>query len=114
MSMADRSHSNYSSFLPVAPSESHPLSKSDIPPGCYEEFITHERGKPDFVKWGGPIDFAPVKMPGNVFGTPLRDCLAGFGVYNPEERLFQKWAAAGKTHIHFKIMVSFPFFFGLG
>ena len=109
MSMADRCH-NYSSFLPVAPPPSHPPSTSIIPRGCFEEFITHTRPKKiDHFIWGGPIDFSPIELPNNrnknVFGTPLRDCLAGFGVRDPDQRLFESWAATGKTHIDFKIMV---------
>jgi hypothetical protein len=110
-SMADRNH-NYTSFLPVAPPSSHPVSTSPIPRSCFEEFITHplRSARPDLVKWGGPVDFGPVKLPDkqnkNVFGTPLRDILAGFGLRDPEVRLFQSLAAAGKSHIDFKIMVS--------
>jgi hypothetical protein len=116
-SIADHRSYNYSSFLPVDVSPFDPLTmttSSIIPPNCTEELINIDyinfSKAPDPLKWGGCIHFQPFKLPDNknrnVHGTPLRDCLAGFGLRDPEQRIFQSLAAAGKTHIDFRIKVS--------
>jgi len=106
-------------LLPT-PSPSRPLTTSFIPPGCFQEFVLPPRyknkrpgSKTQSGKWGGPIGFAPFLVPykgalGNkgVLGTPLRDCLDGFGLKDPEERIFGSLASAGKSYIQFMIMVS--------
>jgi hypothetical protein len=87
------------------------VTTSSIPPDCFEEFIIHppyKDKKPGLNKWGGIIDFLPIKISDNnhALGTPMRDCLRGFGLKDPDQRLFESLADTGKPHIEFMIMVS--------
>ena len=105
----------------MTPSPSRPVSTASIPPFCYEELVIHHQyGNNVFYvdknmdpdTWEGPIiDFLPIPAPANqgTLTTPMRDCLHGFGLKNPEERLFRSLASAGKTHIEFRIMVSWAY-----
>lgn len=88
------------------------MTTSAIPHDCVEEYLPLYKlndAEPDLEKWGGIIDFLPVQVADNegALGTPLRDCLSGFGLSNPDERLFESLADAGKPHIELMIKVSF-------
>lgn len=111
---ANSSSYPFSPILPLTASPSRPVTTSSIPPDCFEEFVIHpphKNKKLDLNKWGGVVDFRPIEVTDNkcVLGTPMRDCLSGFGLNNPDERLFQGLADAGKSHIEFMIMVSWSF-----
>ena len=91
-----------------------PLTTSVVPPGCFEQFVVHpyyknvepSRNVPG--KWGEPIEFRPISLPinKNALGTPMHDCLHGFGLEDPQTRVLSSWAAANKNHIRFMIHVS--------
>ena len=104
----------YSPILPLTPSPSRPVTTSAIPRDCFEESVIPPPYKNitslDLTKWGtgSIIDFRPIQVYENqgTLGTPLRDCLTGFGLHDPEERLFQSLAGARKSHFELIIMVS--------
>ena len=99
--------------LPTAPYQ--PLT-SIVPSNCVEDLIIHSHYKNAkssrnaLDKWGGPIEFRPISpstKKKKILGTPMLNCLQGVGLADPKERVFSLWAAAKKTHIEFKIMVSY-------
>ncbi|KAF8168563.1 hypothetical protein B0H34DRAFT_793144 [Crassisporium funariophilum] len=98
--------------LPYIHPHDLPLTTSDVPPDCFEEFACpglYKCIKPlakTRSDWGGPISFYPVPYEQNktTLGNPMRDCLYGIGLKDPDTPIFRQLAEAGKTHIAFVIM----------
>ena len=100
----------YPPIRPITPSPSRPLTTAFIFHDCLIEPVIHPPHKRKIPNQTGRWDsiFFPPILSGNggILGTPMPDCLHGFGLENPQELPFESLASAGKSHISLKIMVS--------